>query len=279
LDTGVGGSVPLAGKSWVDEIPPAPPVGGSSPDCEDGPFESGRPCEVKGQVCGFRFSYSDPGQEPMEQYEECSCIGKEGSTTWYCDFPGASCGDELLEDGDDCFGFFGAYCSYPLGSCSCDATSGVWECDEPQEPPPHLAPPEDVDGEHTVADLDDEERTAWCTWLATAMSGGPGFMLPANAPVADGYVYDFGCLFGDFTSPCNAMVPTLSVAQCAANLAVSTCEAPVSKLTGCIRDIFGGFCQLEQTTCAEYFATPGCDGTVLVELTGGASGCIPLKVE
>lgn len=72
-------------------------------------------------------------------------------------------------------------------------------------------------------------------------------------------------------------IPALSVAQCVANLSLSTCESPLSNLTGCAIDMIGSACGTFDYDCLDYLETPNCPGTIVLRADGG--GRCNIRVE
>jgi hypothetical protein len=257
---------------------------GSSANCPPGPQVSGASCDVKGAICAYLY-----GVAAEKQYQECACArNADGDVAWNCYATGArdlSCPDEGPEDQTDCGGLFGISCPVPPQiNCYCYDQTGVWECYGPYPSPPYFDPPESVPEERTIAELDEAERTELCNWFATIMVGGPEFPLLPDQPVeANGYITNLVCTLGDYTMPCNAMLPGISAAQCVQNLTLSTCEAPVSAFTSCIASVsnVGGTCSPLGEGCFDYFDLPGCDGTIAQELRGppGSGQVCRVRVE
>jgi hypothetical protein len=244
---------------------------GSTGDCPPGPVVSGATCDLKGVICGYLFESAGE-----KQYQECACArNAAGAVVWNCYPTGAraeSCPDVGPEHETDCSGLGGISCPVPPQiNCYCPEQTDVWQCYGPYPSPPYFDPPESVPGERTIAELDDAERTELCTWFVTIMVGGPEYPLLSDRPVdGNGYVSNLVCTLGDYTMPCNAMLPGISVAQCAQNLALSECEAPVSAFTSCIASVsnVGGTCSPIGEGCFDYFDVAGCDGTIAQELRG-----------
>jgi hypothetical protein len=128
--------------------------------------------------------------------------------------------------------------------------------------PDYLAHPGSVGPEVPIDELTDDQRDDWCGWYAQAALG-PGFPLPADVPVdAEGYTTNSGCSFShDF--PCRARWPQLSARQCAQNLALSACAAPIAELSDCVATLKSN-CQPSPHGCARYLEKPGCSGTIVL---------------
>jgi len=199
-------------------------------------------------------------------YQECTCkrvLG--GGQGWDCYSWGAEfayCPSEPPAHETDCYGYIGLLCVYPPGlrECTCQDDPAIWDCPAVVEPD-RPDPPEGVDPEQPVSDLSDEERDQWCDWYSTLAAGGPGRPPTRDRPVTeDGYTDGPGCI-ADIPG-CGAIVPVVSKAQCAANLELSECAAPIGLLTKCAGDVLSGGCRALDSECIDYFDTPGCDGTV-----------------
>ncbi len=206
-------------------------------------------------------------------------VGDELDTlAWDCyvDVPGPRlCPDEIPVTGDDCFGFDGSDCPFPIGqTCSCDSDTGVWTCGPEQKPlPPYFEPP-DVPPRTPMAVLTDDDRLAFCTWYATAVAGGPGATPVPDSPVgANGYTSGVACVFGQQNLPCNGVLSVLSEADCEANLAVSECGGAVEDLTMCIDAIVRGACSPLERSCRGYFASTYCSGTIATQITDAGMAC------
>jgi hypothetical protein len=224
-------------------------------------------CDLEGNVCGW--SGPDESNPGLNTYRECACReAGENDLRWHC-YQNAggigSCPATRPQQGSSCFGSFGSFCYYAeLTECLCEAGgSEQWECRGPAPLPEHLLPPVDPSPDVPIVALGDEGRSAWCRWFVDAASG-PGFAPRADAAVDEnGYVINTGCSFGS-GFPCNAGVAPLSPAQCAQNLALSTCAAPVAELTDCVATVYRQQCRPPEHGCARYFEKPGCAGTIVV---------------
>jgi hypothetical protein len=279
-----GGSDSNGGEpgSWVDTVTPTSPASGSSEGCPMGPILPDSACDTHGLTCGYHYEL-----ESSHDYQECACTRTRGEgLAWNCYLnwggpQNTSCPSEPPEHGSDCFGYYGLSCKFPPQlACECnEPTEGpVWECPTPLEVPEHLEPPSAPDPLRAIADLNDEEREAWCEWFATASAGGPGFPPVADGPVDDdGYVSGVAC----YTSGdqfCQSAVPGLSKAQCVANLMLSECGSPISNLTACVHDVFGNVCGPFSYGCLDYLETPNCGGTIAIDSPGPTPMC-RLRVE
>ncbi len=270
--SGAGGST----GSWIDDITPVPAVSGSSEDCPMGPHLPDSECEPDRLSCLYRFE-----ADSSVVYQHCYCARASGGRrTWQCSQGSGideRCPVVPPEHGSDCYGYFGLGCVYPPGEleCYCSSSEGTWDCPmQVSEEPPD--PPETLDGEREVAELSDEERQAWCEWFS-GLGGGPGYPPVADLPVKNGYAMGASCNIN--TVPCGVAVPTVSVAQCVANLSLSACEAPLEHLTGCVSAMFDGVCGPLDYACLDYVESPNCVGTIILSAeTARGAGC-NLRVE
>jgi hypothetical protein len=239
---------------------------GNASNCPTVAPQTNDPCTVnEGQICAFRSD--DPTHSGYEDYHECGCwLATGGVTLWYCytSDGGPPCPDTQPAQGSNCYGMVGEMCDYPpQTSCYCaddsDPNHASWKCDNLL--PAHTSGgPKNVDPSTPVAELTDTERTAWCKWYLDALL--PGAPEPSGTVVdANGYVVNGACDFGH-QFPCAGTLAVLPVADCVGNLALSSCEAPVSELSDCALTI-GNFCWPSPHGCAPYLDTPGCDGTMI----------------
>jgi len=224
-------------------------------------------CETPGSVCGYQVDESG-----NQNYTECACVRTVTGSVWDCYIDiGRNwiCPNAAPEDGSDCFGFFKLECTYPVQkTCTCSSESGVWSCIDPP-PPMDRNPPESALGERAVKELDAAERAEWCAWYAS-LTVAPGFPATPDRPVGpDGFVEGPGCSL-QAQRPCQAALPVLSATQCAANLAVTGCEAPVSDLTACITNMYDG-CSPTGDGCVDLFLA-GCEGTMVTRYLGEPLG-------
>jgi hypothetical protein len=181
-----------------------------------------------------------------------------------------SCPEAQPEHGSDCFGYYGLLCNYPERvECLCRGEEGLgWECQGPEPRPDYLQPPSVPSPERLITELDAEDRAAWCRWFVAAESG-PGYAERPDAAVDEnGYTQNTSCSLGAEAFPCNAAVGAHSRAQCADNLALSSCEAPISELTDCVATIYSQACAPLEHGCARFFEKPGCSGTLVNDLEG-----------
>jgi hypothetical protein len=198
--------------------------------------------------------------------------GATNDLKWHCyaDRKGdLGCPSERPVSGASCVGSFGAECLYPeRAECTCSEEAG-WACTEQARPDYH-APPSTPEPAKLILDLTATERQAWCTWYATAALG-PGYPLASDAPVNDaGYTEGNACRYGD-AFPCQARIPELSVAQCVANLELSSCAAPLAELEDCVVTVYDQ-CWPAPRGCARYTERPDCLGTIVAAAPEGAEG-------
>jgi hypothetical protein len=231
-------------------------------NCPHEPVAPESLCEDEGLVCGY--------VEEGDIYAECACL-PTGPTelAWYC-YPTAapysdSCPSAPPEIGTACEAEGdGSECPYPprrVYVCGDDDTwqlraSGAWDGpDLPASPAPTTR----------VADLSDTDRTAWCNWLVSATRGSDEAVEAIDdngfvnvAPYGQSYC----------GSPVtDAVLPFLPAIQCEQNLALSSCEAPVSELSDCVITLLSS-CAPSPTGCRRYLETPGCFATVVVDFEG-----------
>jgi hypothetical protein len=138
--------------------------------------------------------------------------------------------------------------------------------------------PTTLDETKAVAELTDVERQAWCAWYEGAYIGPGSPPLSAATVDADGYVA--GGITVGWSFSCMGAVIGVAATDCAKNLALSTCTAPVSELSDCMLTILD-MCFPAPSGCARYLETPGCDGTVIMRNDGtiGTAYQPKLKVE
>ena len=250
------------GSGGTAEPPPEEPgviQGGSSEGCPQEQPATLDACAEESLICGYRT--------PSGNYDECDCSEvTEGELGWNCiqaDLSfGRGCPTEKPKHGESCFGSFGSQCDYPRRtSCSCSSEVQTWECVD-RAAPDHLAHPGSVEPEIPIDELTDEQRDDWCSWYTQAALG-PGFPPPADAPVdSEGYTTNTGCRFS-YDFPCRARWPNLSARQCAQNLALSACSAPIAELSDCVATLNSG-CQPSPHGCARYLEKPECAGTIVL---------------
>ncbi|MCK6537308.1 MAG: hypothetical protein L6Q84_30430 [Polyangiaceae bacterium] len=246
---------------------------GNAADCpETLPAQEG-PCQAaEGRTC--RYSSGAAGGQQTTSLCGCWEAG-EGELRWDCylnQVAAYDCPDVQPANGAGCEGLRGAHCWYPPRvECEC-ASSGeaTWKCsDTSRQLPGH---PTGIDGAKPVSELDAAERDAWCQWYLSAYRG-VGFPPPAAGPLTpDGMTTMTGCTFGQpFRFQCTASIPELPLEYCVGNLALSTCQAPVSELSDCVLTAIGE-CWPSPHGCARYLSRPGCAGTIAVPATAGSSG-------
>jgi hypothetical protein len=258
-----------------------PLVGVDCPAASPQPFDA---CGTEGSVCGWQTE--DTANAGRYRYTECACNEvSAGNLQWQCYRNVGyieACAATQPESGDPCFGSFGTECHYPERvQCTCSAETGAWSC-ENEARVPHQMPPSSPNPNNPIDRLSASERAAWCDWFAMS-NAGPGY-----PPNSDGAVDENGfaaggggCAFSTVGPFCAAAVPYLSSAHCAANLALSTCQAPISELGNCVTTMLGQCWPLEHG-CPRYLEKPGCSGTIVLAVPPGdyglASGSPPCSV-
>jgi hypothetical protein len=265
--SGSAGASSNGGNSWVEEAMPTTPAPGSSDGCPVGPLYPDSVCDSPGLTCAYHYEATD--------YQECSCRRElNAESTWECFGAGVqqqdSCPPQPPEADTECFGYYGLTCWYPPQiECWCDAEPGVWECLLP--PDVDVPEPPDTDSaEVQIPELTDEQRQTWCEWYSELAAGGPGHPPTADLPVdGSGYTSSGACRSG---GSCQATLPIVSAAQCAANLSLSQCEAPLSLLTECVDNALGGACLADEYACIDLAEIQNCSGTLV---TVSASGFTP----
>jgi hypothetical protein len=132
-------------------------------------------------------------------------------------------------------------------------------------------PPATVDPEVSIDAMTSQQQEDWCLWYAELAAGGPGHPATPDLPVNEaGTTTNGACRIGSY---CQAVVPVLSAAQCAANLSLSECEVPLSMLSECVADVLGGFCSAAQYACVDFLDSPGCPGTIVAASSSGIPMC------
>jgi hypothetical protein len=137
----------------------------------------------------------------------------------------------------------------------------VWSCEPSEEEDEVPLAPEEVDPDTAIRDLTDSERSAVCEWIQIQEDRGVGFAPRDNAPVEADGLTNGGCQFGHQFQDTLAR-PTVSPGQCAANLALSSCNASVAELADCVIATTGGGI-IHARSCGPYLEKTGCNGTVL----------------
>lgn len=218
-------------------------------------------CSSEGANCGY---WTNDGNN----YTECRCVAESATALgWDCIAGQASTPacphDAQPTNGTSCFGFKGSLCPYPPRMvCSCDpnVSNPDWLCLDPNPVLP--GPTAMLDTSKPVSEISDADRQAFCEWFATGQAG-PGFPPPADMPpAADGTSGNTGCSYNNGAA-CRVEYPTpLPVNLCKANLALSTCKAPLSDLIDCAVTVFNA-CLPSPRGCGPYLASPGCPGTII----------------
>jgi hypothetical protein len=241
----------------------------------------------EGTLCAFNATHAAPSLDAGVEMGSgfFTCVSKDQKTdVWYktseWDNP-ADCPATQPAEGATCEQYDAgpnASCYYPGASCWCIAEGGAqtWRCiQQGTNPPAPPGPPASPHFTKHVNDLDDAERESWCEWYSCDVAYNGAYPVETQG----GYTIDPACAASDaFTN--NGTFAQLPVSYCKDNLALSTCEAPISDLSDCVLTFRtntpspGG--------CGRYFATPGCSGTIVVANDenykggrGGASGAGP----
>jgi hypothetical protein len=245
-------------------------------DCPPEPPQDLQTCTVaEGQFCAYQWTDVSSGR-----FVHSSCGCWEASSTgrqWSCRLSQSSypCPMTQPTHASVCSGQVGVDCWYPARtSCACqqnEAADPTWTCAE-YVGSPVAPPPSSVDPAKPITDLTDPERQTLCQWLVTAISPPDSPEPAALPPNSDGYTEGTGFVVGT-KFYCAGCIPRIPVSYCAANLAFSTCSAPVSELTDCVTTIVDA-CFPASHGCARYLEKPGCSGTNLVayEPDGSAGG-------
>ncbi len=256
------GSEPSGAGGTATQSPDGPVVGAPA-HCPLTRPSDGDACDVERGTCGYTDSETN--------YRECYCAESPNlDLRWFCLDRGVrspDCPAAPVTAGKSCAGHADSRCAYPVGQqCSCGA-SATWSCfnvrrtDIPEAP---VAPAPET----PINALTEAERGAWCDWYELALHT-PGAPPTEDAPVGeDGRVANGSCGFRNGAA-CNVAIPELSRGQCAQNLALSSCAAPVAALTDCLTTAQNG-CVPEPHGCARLLASPDCNGTLVNDL--GANG-------
>jgi hypothetical protein len=231
----------------------------------------GDSCDLERAACGY-----GPATGSLDvTYTQCVCGERAaGDLRWDCRATGssyASC-PATVENGSNCFGHYATVCQYPVSiQCECAPNAGVWDCVRRTSAPWDVpAPPTMPDPQSPINSLSDADRTAWCRWFQDAVFG-PGFPpVPDSEVGPDGKTQNGSCEYA-YGAACNVAIVALSPRQCAQNLAVSACAAPIGDLTDCVTTARSE-CLPSPHGCARYLAQ-GCSGTIVSDLgpqnTGG----------
>jgi len=251
-----------------EDKPPSVGSSANASNCPESLPDDESVCGVsEGQYCTYLYDRNSTSNDVVSQ--SCGCwLASGGSMRWDCGEPrGAeACPDAQPSTGSDCFGMRDARCSFPPHTeCDCMPTSPSantmsWQCTSTVTERGSASGPPGVDAMKPVAELTDAERSAWCDWYSDIVyePGAPDHADPVDA---NGYAAS-GWILGS-RPECLACLPLVSRANCAANLALSSCEAPVGALTDCVVTV-QDVCTPAPHGCAPYFDTPNCDGTMLV---------------
>jgi hypothetical protein len=265
-----GGSRPI-GSGGAPGMPPM--WKGNPPACPATQPETDATCSSEGADCGY---WSSDGNN----YTECRCVAESATALgWDCGSGLASTPacphDAQPANGTPCFGFKGSLCPYPPRMvCACDPNlpNPNWLCLDPNPVLP--GPTAMLDGSKPISEISDADRQAFCLWFATGQEG-PGFPPPPDMPpAADGTSGNTGCAFS-YGAACRAEYPgPLPVNLCKANLALSTCRAPLSDLIDCAVTLFNS-CLPSPRGCGPYLSSPGCSGTIIKSLDLDGQGGKP----
>lgn len=256
-----GSASALGGSGGSSGKPPITKVGNAE-TCPAAIPTTGDSCELEGAACG----YGPPPGSGDYSYNQCLCGERaEGDLRWDC-LPIGTSYDSCptsIENGSSCFGHYSTECWYPVSiRCTCSPDPGVWDCmkiGRPWEVPDPPSMPEPASPINTLTDAD---REAWCRWFQDTVSG-PGFPpMPDSEVGPDGKTLSSSCAYA-YGAACNVAVVTLSPRQCAQNLAVSQCAAPIGNLTDCVTTAYSE-CLPSPHGCARYMAY-GCSGTIVAD--------------
>jgi hypothetical protein len=275
--TGTGGSSGLftiTGGSAPVQIVTHGTVTVSDPEhCPAEPPLDPSPCTAtEGQACGYWWD--DPSNAGYFIYAEFGCFyDNQAALVWgsITSTNGALCPRGMIADGSDCWGKVGLQCPKPLmETCTCPTgtTTPSWECATPALPGDGLGTGPSVDPSKPLTQLTVAERDTWCRWYLT-WALPPGAPDPLDAQVgANGYLTNMSLSIA-YKFYDDVCLPGTSIAQCAENLALTSCELPVSMLTDCVTTVISANVPSPHG-CGRYMATPGCAGTVVASK---ASGC------
>ena len=237
-------------------------------NCSDTQPGDGEACSVELATC-----------RSARGAQECMCVEWGAKDLrWYCDSTkvALNCPDEMPVPGSDCFGHFETMCSYPVGDrCGCDLASISWRCSSPRLPHFPVAP-SSPDANTPIDRLDAEGRAQYCEWYSFLPWGSDS--MQEQEVDAEGKAG--GACAAGFQPACFGTVVMLSAKQCAQNLALSTCSAPLAQLTDCVTTMYSqcalsGYgqcaCLPSPHGCARFFETPGCSGTLVISKGAYAS--------
>jgi hypothetical protein len=290
-DVGTGGVPGMGGSEGRETITNGTVTVSDPEHCPATPPLDPSPCTAtEGQVCGYWWDVPDPAHTyDSAVYDEFGCfLNGQGSLVWgllhtYHPNVAQGCPRAVIANGSDCWGSVGASCpSPPFQTCSCPTgtTTPTWACTTPDGPPRPATGP-DVDSSRPLTQLTPAERETWCRWYLTWLRNlQPGAPDPLDTAVgSDGYIVNYGGWFGHefYDYVC---LPDISIAQCVSNLALNSCELPVSELTDCVSTVIGDSIPAPHG-CGKYLSTPGCPGTIVSNRTGADAGelCLPIRVQ
>jgi hypothetical protein len=252
---------------------------GNPPECPSTKPTDDSPCSPEGTMCGYWWTDATSGNE---LYEFLGCWAVSSTTIQWTQWGGIQgegiavpCPEVQPENGSACV--IGQSCVYPSPThCECNGSTRQWTC----QPTNIITPdaPTSLDQTKLVKDLTDTDRETFCTWFARGNSPSDFPLPPDQPPNADGTAVA-GCATGNQPICAGTMAFQLPVNLCKMNLAISTCEAPLSDLVDCAHTMFQE-CWPAPHGCARYFGTPGCSGTLGKEgIDGGANSDCVLQVQ
>ena len=248
------------------------PSGENEADCPDEPPVVDDPCppELWGPLhnCSYHHYQEFAGPE----YVGCACqqaIGAE-EPSWSCVvFESGGVVMPEPQAGDSCSGRYNGTTNY-TSECWCeqiDEEHATWNCSTREE---LLAGMRAIEPTRPVAALSAEERWDWCRWFE--MESLPTALAPVSE---DGCTFNTGFRQGTLSFN-SARYPQLVASQCVANLALSSCDAPLAQLTDCVDSIRNNV--PSPVGCAPYLDTPGCVGTIILKPDDPNSEICPVRV-
>ncbi|MBN1607042.1 MAG: hypothetical protein JW940_10440, partial [Polyangiaceae bacterium] len=256
-------------------VPPGTGLDTNPTECPAVAVAVGSPCENEALTCEYG------GTDPLDTRK--SGKGTEYKTECWCVPTGATelawdCGDTLEHDIGDCPSTppetgascedtpHASRCSYaPRREYSC-GDDEKWEQISPAALPELPASP---DRTTLVAELSDPDQSDWCSWLRETFGEATGESEPKPVPADESGFVDVSQYFGIFDDAISleALLPNWPVDECEKNLSVSSCEAPISELSGCVVSLLNSGTP-SPTGCRRYLETPGCFATVVYDIEG-----------